>query len=181
MTAHCTPITPELRRVLEFVNTEKHDPPNEILANLGAARKWLAGSGLRGGLASGEDRLRLISLREALVPILESNAGHGDPVPAWARLEPFADAAPLWVRPGVKPELSPAGTGLAATIASILGAIYDAVHAGTWIRLKLCREASCRWAFYDESKNGSGTWCSMRVCGNRNKARRRRERSRPTS
>jgi predicted RNA-binding Zn ribbon-like protein len=34
------------------------------------------------------------------------------------------------------------------------------------------------WAFYDRSKNRSGHWCSMRVCGNRAKARQFRERRR---
>ena len=42
---------------------------------------------------------------------------------------------------------------------------------GTWRRLKACREDTCQWAFYDRSKNRSGTWCSMAVCGNRAKAR----------
>jgi predicted RNA-binding Zn ribbon-like protein len=40
---------------------------------------------------------------------------------------------------------------------------------GTWSRLKACRE--CRWAFYDHSRNGAGSWCSMAVCGSRVKQR----------
>ena len=32
------------------------------------------------------------------------------------------------------------------------------------------------WAFYDHSRNRSGTWCEMGKCGNRAKARRWRER-----
>ncbi|MGH2778535.1 MAG: CGNR zinc finger domain-containing protein, partial [Actinomycetota bacterium] len=31
-------------------------------------------------------------------------------------------------------------------------------------------------AFYDHSKNRSGKWCTMRVCGNRAKTRAYRER-----
>ncbi|MFI6043666.1 CGNR zinc finger domain-containing protein [Nocardia sp. NPDC051321] len=46
-----------------------------------------------------------------------------------------------------------------------------AVAAGTWPRLKACREPSCRWAFYDHSRNHGRTWCSMNVCGNRVKVR----------
>lgn len=38
-------------------------------------------------------------------------------------------------------------------------------------RVKLCGAEDCRWAFYDKSRNGSRTWCSMGVCGNRQKAR----------
>jgi len=176
-----TPVTPELRRVLELVNTLEFDPPADRLATLDEARAWLEQSGLPGAIATEADRRRLVDLRKAIRPLLEANAGHADPERAWAGLEPFASSTPLYVRTGVHPSLSPAGSGLPATIATLLATIYDATRAGTWRRLKLCRESTCAWAFYDESKNGSGTWCSMRVCGNRNKARRRRERSRPTS
>ena len=48
-------------------------------------------------------------------------------------------------------------------------------------RVKLCGADDCRWAFYDQSRNGSRTWCSMGVCGNRQKARsyRARQDARP--
>ncbi|MFF1572035.1 CGNR zinc finger domain-containing protein [Leifsonia sp. NPDC058292] len=38
-------------------------------------------------------------------------------------------------------------------------------------RVRLCGADDCRWAFFDQSRNGSRTWCSMGVCGNRQKAR----------
>ena len=47
----------------------------------------------------------------------------------------------------------------------------QSVADGTWSRLKACREDDCHWAFYDRSRNRSGQWCVMAVCGNRNKAR----------
>lgn len=43
-------------------------------------------------------------------------------------------------------------------------------------RVKLCGGDDCRWAFYDNSRNGSRQWCSMEVCGNRQKARTYRSR-----
>ena len=43
-------------------------------------------------------------------------------------------------------------------------------------RVKICPADDCRWAFYDASKNHSRQWCSMKVCGNRAKARTHRER-----
>jgi predicted RNA-binding Zn ribbon-like protein len=49
---------------------------------------------------------------------------------------------------------------------------------GTWERLKVCPAHDCLWAFYDSSRNRSGHWCSMKVCGNRAKARSYRERHR---
>ncbi|MBV8670321.1 MAG: CGNR zinc finger domain-containing protein, partial [Candidatus Eremiobacteraeota bacterium] len=52
---------------------------------------------------------------------------------------------------------------------------------GSWARLKVCRDDTCRWAFYDRSKNRSSCWCLMSVCGNRSKVRRhRQQRSRTT-
>jgi predicted RNA-binding Zn ribbon-like protein len=39
-------------------------------------------------------------------------------------------------------------------------------------RLRACGSETCRWLFLDTSKNHSRRWCSMRVCGNRMKARR---------
>ena len=61
-------------------------------------------------------------------------------------------------------------------LARILGLTYTAMADDTWPRLKACRKHSCQWAFYDQSKNRSRTWCSMKVCGNRTKARAYRER-----
>lgn len=34
------------------------------------------------------------------------------------------------------------------------------------LRLKLCANAHCRWAFHDQSKNRSRRWCSSQACGN---------------
>jgi hypothetical protein len=46
-------------------------------------------------------------------------------------------------------------------------------------RVKICPADDCRWAFYDTSRNRSRQWCSMKVCGNRAKARAHRQRSSP--
>ena len=47
---------------------------------------------------------------------------------------------------------------------------------GAWPRVKACAAEECQWAFYDTSRNRSRTWCSMDVCGNREKTRRYRGR-----
>lgn len=40
-------------------------------------------------------------------------------------------------------------------------------------RVKACpADEGCGWIFYDESKNSSRRWCSMRGCGSRAKLRR---------
>jgi len=48
---------------------------------------------------------------------------------------------------------------------------------GTWDRMKACAADTCRWAFYDHSRNRSRQWCDMAVCGNRAKARTYRKRA----
>jgi predicted RNA-binding Zn ribbon-like protein len=72
--------------------------------------------------------------------------------------------------------LAPEQGGVDLALAPIYDAVFCAMTEGTWQRLKACREDTCQWAFYDRSKNRSATWCSMEVCGNRNKARAFRER-----
>lgn len=59
--------------------------------------------------------------------------------------------------------------------AVLVAAARMAIH-GHWSRLKICPAEDCRWAFFDRSRNRSRTWCSMRVCGNREKARAWRRR-----
>jgi predicted RNA-binding Zn ribbon-like protein len=41
---------------------------------------------------------------------------------------------------------------------------------GRWARLKACPRDVCGWVFHDRSTANRGTWCSMRICGNRVKA-----------
>ncbi len=40
-----------------------------------------------------------------------------------------------------------------------------------------CEARNCAWLFLDKSRNGSRRWCDMKICGNREKARRHYERS----
>lgn len=62
----------------------------------------------------------------------------------------------------------PAGRGPLAALAI---AWSELVTTGDAARLKRCAEHTCGWVFWDVSKNRSRRWCSMKVCGNRNKSR----------
>ena len=57
-------------------------------------------------------------------------------------------------------------------------AVHHAMADGSWERLKACRASDCEWAFIDSARNHSRAWCSMKSCGNREKARAFRERHR---
>ena len=43
-------------------------------------------------------------------------------------------------------------------------------------RVRMCEAETCAWLFVDESRNHSRRWCDMKVCGNREKARRHYQR-----
>jgi predicted RNA-binding Zn ribbon-like protein len=119
------------------------------------------------------------AVREALRKLLLAN--NGDPLDPAAveTLNAAAKGAELQVRmaPDGRAELTPVRTGIDAAIGRLLAIVHTAMADGTWSRLKACAlHDSCEWAFYDWSKNRSGTWCDMKVCGNRAKARAFRER-----
>jgi predicted RNA-binding Zn ribbon-like protein len=59
----------------------------------------------------------------------------------------------------------------------IVGSVFTAMAEPDWTRLKLCDSQTCRWVFYDQSRNHSSRWCSMAECGNRSKAKRFRQRA----
>ena len=82
----------------------------------------------------------------------------------------------LRVDAGGSARLEAEGDTVDAALGRLLVIVYRAMEDDTWPRLKACREDTCQWAFYDHSKNRSGHWCSMEVCGSRHKARQYRER-----
>lgn len=161
-----------------FVNT--FDFPNgpDRIGDLAQASAWCGQQGLPSPTNQAElERLR--GFREALRAALFANNGEADPREAWEALAPYAQAAQLRITldPAGGPRLEPAGAGDRA-VAKMLAIVYDAVADRTWPRLRACRKSSCQYAYYDRSKNASRAWCSMAVCGNREKAHRRRSRDR---
>jgi predicted RNA-binding Zn ribbon-like protein len=164
------------RLVHAFLNTVDFDTNTERLPDAASTRAWFAERGLDLPPMTEEENARLRSFREALRTVLESNAGHGDAAAAWRELDPFLASARLRLG-GSPPKLLPAeGDAVAQAAARLTADLYEGMLGGTFPRLKVCGRSSCRWAFYDASKNGSGRWCSMAGCGNREKAQRRRQR-----
>lgn len=165
-----------------FVNTEDvEDPEADGLRDPAMAQEWLQGHGLLAEIdkLDPEDLELIRGMRQALRMELLAHTGDADPEDSWTLLSDYADRAELGVRCGEKPdtiELIAEGRGAQRVIGRCFALIYDAIREGRWQRLKACRKNTCLWAFYDHSKNGSGHWCSMAVCGNRVKAQRRRQR-----
>jgi predicted RNA-binding Zn ribbon-like protein len=44
-------------------------------------------------------------------------------------------------------------------------------------RIRACAASDCGWWFMDDTKNHSRRWCDMKICGNREKVRRFRQRT----
>lgn len=117
-------------------------------------------------------------LREALRALAEANTGAplaGDAVDV---VNALARASGTVVGLDEEAELcfgSPA-SGFDGVVGRLLGVVFGSMIDGSWYRLKAC--PSCRWAFYDYSRNRSASWCSMQLCGNRTKTRAYRARQR---
>ena len=151
-----------------------------MLEDAEAATTWLAGRGLLGEgerIEEAERRL-LITFREGLRGLLL--ARNGGPPPDLELLDKLAAPAALRVRfcPDGRPAIEPEGEGGPAerVVARLLAVVIQGEEKGTWERLKAWRNEDCKWAFYDASKNRSGNWCNMSICGARHKMRAYRKR-----
>ncbi|HZJ08384.1 MAG TPA: CGNR zinc finger domain-containing protein, partial [Trueperaceae bacterium] len=126
-----------------------------------------------------DDRRRAVRFREALRALLRSNHGEAPDAQALTAMAEVGAGAPLRLAPGTDGQLrlEPTTTNLDANLAELLAIVHREMLTGRWQRLKVCASDTCQWAFYDSSRNRSGSWCSMAVCGNREKVRGHRERA----
>ncbi|MGE5595660.1 MAG: CGNR zinc finger domain-containing protein [Hyphomicrobiales bacterium] len=176
-------ISEELDLVRKFMNTIDVEDDKDSLLSPSDLQAWLAEHRLLnhpGGADTVTDRdlQRARALRHALRGLARANHDRiADPA-ALAELNQLAAELPLAVRFGGVDDarLVPLGTGSDAALARLVAAVFEAMQERTWERVKICREDTCQWAFYDNSRNRSGAWCSMAVCGNRNKVRRYQQR-----
>jgi predicted RNA-binding Zn ribbon-like protein len=171
-----------LELVQGFVNTYDVESKTDDLATSAQLRDWLTERGLLIGHGSvtDADLAAALEAREAIRALLVANAGGPEAPAAAESLGRAAARARLVLRfdPAGGATLEPDAPGVDGALGRLLSAIYVAMEEGTWRRLKACRRDTCRWAFYDHSKNRSRSWCAMSVCGNRVKAQTFRERQR---
>lgn len=181
------PAPAPLDLVQAFVNTEIPEWGRDDLRTPPALADWLAERGL---LAPGEEVepaafLRAHALRAALRELaLAHTLGASLEPAARERVTRALAEVPLVLAPAADGSLAvePAGRGVDAALGRLLAVVLHAERDGTWRRLKACRQDTCRWLFFDHSRNRSSSWCSMAVCGNRAKTsayRRRRAGSGP--
>jgi len=179
------PAPAPLDLVQSFVNSWDREGGVEAFSSPSALAAWLRRHDLlaRGGRLAARDVREAIELREAIRALLLEHNGEPASVEARATFSSFADKAVL--APHLDRDggvvLAPARDGVSAVWARILAAIAQASIEGSWPRLKACRSDVCQWAFYDHSKNRSSHWCTMEICGSRDKMRRYRQRVQPST
>lgn len=181
MTTSPNEAPPGLATVRAFVNTRGWDPDVEELPDPAALEAWLTTYGLApaGEARTRGDLARAVRLREALRAVAAGNAGEPVPAEAIAALEEQRSRSRLAVTFGADgAPIVPEAGGIDRALGGLLAIVAHAMHDGTWPRLKACADDGCRWAFYDSSRSHRRTWCSMEVCGNRNKVRAYRRRQR---
>ena len=170
-----------LELVRQFVNTREQSTDTEELSSPGALVAWLSEQGMvtEGTPASRQDLARAVELREALrAHLLANNEGVPPTEMVCETIDRAARRAKLVPRldPQSGSVLEPEARGVDGALGRLLAIVHESLADGTWPRLKACRDTTCQWAFYDHTKNHSGAWCTMALCGNRAKARAYRER-----
>src|SRR5436305_4988552 len=163
-----TQAPPELAGIAAFLNTLDRESGVDGVDTPAALKDWLIDQRLLAKTArvTAADVGRAAALREALRDALRGSdvAAVNSELRSWPlHIQLTLDGGPV-----VAPL---AAAGVDGALGRLVAGIATAEATGTWDRLKVCASDSCQWAFYDNSRNRSARWCSMRVCGNRSKIR----------
>ncbi|WP_220037432.1 MULTISPECIES: CGNR zinc finger domain-containing protein [unclassified Curtobacterium] len=182
-----TPAPTGLALVQDFLNTAGGGRQDR-LRDATAANKWWREARAQWAADRGEvvpdtelddrDAQQLRTLRHELKQALygrvtEHGDDHGKPL---ARV-----ATQLDIGTDGSVSARPTGTRSAAVRSALAVEMMRAQIVDEWRRLKVCRNTSCEVVFYDRSRNNSGVWHDVLVCGNAANLRASRARRRPTS
>ena len=180
---------------LDFANTvddRASDHPQERLTDYGRLVQW----GVEAGVLTGKtgQRLRLLAsaapgnaltalrdairLRDTTFEIFSHVAlGRAIPGPALARLDEFlrraaAHAHLVHAKRSVTSEWIDPERHLDAMLWPVSRAAAELLTGAEIDSVRQCASETCSWLFLDRSKNHRRRWCDMKICGNRDKARR---------
>ena len=171
------PVPDDLVRLVNLLNTVDLELGTDVLADRSGLDTWL-GADASAGSTPGDLAIAR-QLRSGLRALAARNCGQA------FNEEAVADVARWTARLPVSVQLAAGGSaivvggeGAPRILGEVLASYARAVEQGRWSRVKLCASPTCRWAFWDGSKNRSRRWCAMSVCGSRAKMRDYRRRSR---
>lgn len=169
--------------VQAFINTRIDDWDVDEIATLEGLGSWLRAQGLLDDDEAVDvgDVARAADLREGLRQLCLSNGGHETDAGLLNAFDRAAERVTMRLRitEDATPRLAATGSGVDRALGEILARVALAEAECTWIRLKACPTPTCRWAFYDHTRNRSARWCAMSICGQRTKAQAYRRRHAP--
>jgi predicted RNA-binding Zn ribbon-like protein len=165
----------KLDLIRDYVNTLDFETGVDRISSPAELAMWFSEQGLVDDSVEPTDQEHAdaLAVREAIRElVLAHNGVDADAAGASKTLEEAGRKAELGVRfEDGRPVLAAARDGARGAIGRIVAAVAELAPTDEWKRLKGCRDEHCRVAFYDKSRNRSRAWCSMEVCGNREKAR----------
>lgn len=167
--------------VIGFVNTIDREVDLDSIETPEQLGQWLRDRGLlpEQPLPVGRRQHRdAIELREALTALMLANNGRPPDFDAAAVVDRVAARGRLGIGfdADARANVVTRAPGFHGALSKLLVPVALASLDGTWARMKVCREPGCLEAFYDRSRNRSGIWCDMSVCGSRTKSRAYRRR-----
>ncbi len=162
-----------LSLLVDFLKTREIEDPQDLA-------RWQRAHGFREDAAPKAFQ-RATRLRESLRALMLANNGGALDAEAVGWVNEEIDAVGL--RPALQIEGGAMSIGWGRRgqggelVAVVLSAVMCAMMDGSWPRMKVCASESCRYPFYDRTRNGSARWCGT-VCGTgeRMRAFRRRQR-----
>jgi predicted RNA-binding Zn ribbon-like protein len=167
-----------LALVQAFINTHydlASERGGEMLDSPSALHGWLAARELIDSdhAVDHDDLARVLAVREGLRALAFANNNKHLNVLAIDAMRVASSHAGVQIRIEADGPQFIAGAiaDINAALGRLLANTARAMIENTWPRLKACPGRHCGWAFYDHSRNQSARWCSMKVCGDREKAR----------
>ena len=162
-----------LERLIDFVNTNELQESEDQLRDPEQTRAWLLAQGFEVGKLDRDDWGAMLAFREGVRAAAAANNGYSIDPDAVAGLRGAIDRLGFTVRATADASLEVTSTTPAGqTLAPLVGTLMAAQADGSWARVKACARDSCRWLFYDTTRNHSRTWCTSTACGSREKAKR---------
>jgi hypothetical protein len=166
--------------VQDFLNTDAIGDCDDLLLDPVSARRWAddavrawsaaRGEELRPPGLDADDLSRLRELRMRIGGLLSGDVDGGGVVDEVSTSFGLSETGQL--------RLEPVGEGWQWLASALWGETLLSQFTDTWRRLKRCRNPDCQSTFYDRSKNNSGVWHNVKVCGNAANLRASRARRR---
>ena len=166
--------------VQDFLNTGAIGNSDDLLSDPVSAARWAddavqawsaaRGEELRPPALNAVDLSELRVLRSQIAGLLSGDVEGGGAVGGVSATFGISERGQVL--------LEPTGNGWQWLASALWGETLLCQSTDTWRRLKRCRNSDCQSTFYDRSKNNSGVWHNVKVCGNAANLRASRARRR---